>query len=91
MSNMRHWDALVKRYIDECLQGKEGPRGNDFNMRWIGSMVADVHRILTRGGGFMYPWGKREPEKPGKLCLLFEANPRGWLVGQAGGTATNGK
>jgi len=91
MSNMRHWDTPVKRYIDECLAGTEGPRGKDFNMRWIASMVADVHRILTRGGIFLYPWDKREPNKPGKLRLLYEANPMGWLVEQAGGAATNGK
>ena len=91
MSNMRHWDEPVKRYIDECLQGKEGPRGKDFNMRWIASMVADVHRIMSRGGIFMYPWDKREPNKPGKLRLLYEANPMGWLVEQAGGAATNGR
>ncbi|PZQ60366.1 MAG: class 1 fructose-bisphosphatase [Variovorax paradoxus] len=91
MSNMRHWDAPVKRYVDECLAGKEGPRGKDFNMRWIASMVADVHRILTRGGIFMYPWDKREPEKAGKLRLMYEANPMAWLVEQAGGAATNGK
>lgn len=91
MSNMRHWDAPVKRYVDECLAGKEGSRGKDFNMRWIASMVADVHRILTRGGIFMYPWDKREPDKPGKLRLMYEANPMGWLVEQAGGAATNGR
>lgn len=91
MSNMRHWDEPVRRYIDECLQGKEGPRGKDFNMRWIASMVADVHRIMTRGGVFMYPWDKREPNKPGKLRLMYEANPMGWLVEQAGGAATNGR
>ena len=91
MSNMRHWDAPVTRYIEECLQGQEGPRGKDFNMRWIASMVADVHRILTRGGVFMYPWDKREPEKPGKLRLMYEANPMSWLVEQAGGAATNGR
>ena len=91
MSNMRHWDEPVKRYIDECLQGTDGPRGKDFNMRWIASMVADVHRILTRGGVFMYPWDKREPEKAGKLRLMYEANPMSWLVEQAGGAATNGK
>jgi fructose-1,6-bisphosphatase I len=91
MSNMRHWDAPVRRYIDECLLGKEGPRGKDFNMRWIASMVADVHRILTRGGVFMYPWDKREPHKAGKLRLLYEANPMSWLIEQAGGAATNGK
>ena len=91
MSNMRHWDEPVKRYIDECLQGEEGPRGKNFNMRWIASMVADVHRIMTRGGVFMYPWDKREPNKPGKLRLMYEANPMSWLVEQAGGTATNGR
>jgi len=91
MSNMRHWDAPVKRYVDECLAGKEGPRGKDFNMRWIASMVADVHRIMTRGGIFMYPWDKREPEKPGKLRLMYEANPMSWLIEQAGGAATNGR
>ena len=90
MSNMRHWDTPMKRYIDECLQGKEGPRAKDFNMRWVASMVADVHRIMTRGGIFMYPWDKREPNKPGKLRLMYEANPMGWLIEQAGGAATNG-
>ena len=91
MSNMRHWDEPVKRYVDECLAGKEGPRGKDFNMRWIASMVADVHRILTRGGVFMYPWDAREPNKAGKLRLMYEANPMSWLVEQAGGAATNGR
>ncbi|HOE42872.1 MAG TPA: class 1 fructose-bisphosphatase [Rhodoferax sp.] len=91
MSNQRHWAAPVKRYIDECLQGRDGPRGKDFNMRWVGSMVADVHRILSRGGVFLYPWDNREPEKPGKLRLMYEANPMSWLVEQAGGAATDGK
>ena len=91
MSNMRHWAPPVKHYIDECLAGKEGPRGKDFNMRWVASMVADVHRILTRGGIFMYPWDKREPEKPGKLRLMYEANPMSFLIEQAGGASTNGK
>jgi fructose-1,6-bisphosphatase I len=91
MSNMRHWDAPIKRYVDECLAGQEGPRGKDFNMRWVASMVADVHRILTRGGIFMYPWDKREPEKAGKLRLMYEANPMGWLIEQAGGAATDGR
>jgi fructose-1,6-bisphosphatase I len=90
MSNMRHWDEPVKRYIDECLLGKTGPRGKDFNMRWIASMVADVHRILTRGGVFLYPWDKREPDKAGKLRLMYEANPMGWIVEQAGGAASTG-
>ena len=91
MSNMRHWDAPIKRYVDECLAGTEGPRGKDFNMRWIASMVADVHRILMRGGIFLYPWDKRDPGKPGKLRLMYEANPMSWLIEQAGGAATNGR
>ena len=91
MSNMRHWADPVKQYIDECLAGKTGVRGKDFNMRWVASMVADVHRILTRGGVFIYPWDKREPDKPGKLRLMYEANPMAWLVEQAGGAATNGQ
>jgi fructose-1,6-bisphosphatase I len=91
MSNQRHWAPPVTRYIDECLAGKDGPRGKDFNMRWVASMVADVHRILSRGGVFMYPWDKREPEKAGKLRLLYEANPMSFLVEQAGGASTNGR
>jgi len=91
MSNVRHWAPPVSRYIDECLAGKTGARGKDFNMRWVASMVADVHRILSRGGVFMYPWDKREPEKAGKLRLLYEANPMSFIVEQAGGAATNGK
>ena len=90
MSNMRHWAPPVRQYIDECLAGEDGPRGKNFNMRWVASMVADVHRILTRGGVFLYPWDKREPEKPGKLRLMYEANPMAFLVEQAGGAATNG-
>jgi fructose-1,6-bisphosphatase I len=91
MSNWRHWAAPVRRYIEECLQGTSGPRGKDFNMRWIASMVADVHRILTRGGVFLYPWDQREPHRPGKLRLMYEANPMAWLVEQAGGAAINGQ
>lgn len=91
MSNMRHWAPPVKRYIDDCLAGKTGPRGKDFNMRWVASMVADVHRILTRGGIFMYPWDAREPSKPGKLRLMYEANPMSFIVEQAGGASINGK
>jgi fructose-1,6-bisphosphatase I len=91
MSNMRHWASPVKTYIDECLAGKTGPRGKDFNMRWVASMVVDVHRILTRGGVFLYPWDQREPAKPGKLRLMYEANPMAFLVEQAGGMATNGQ
>jgi fructose-1,6-bisphosphatase I len=89
-SNARHWHAPVKRYVDELLAGKEGPRGKDFNMRWVASMVADVHRILSRGGIFMYPADTRDPGKPGKLRLMYEANPMAMLVEQAGGAATDG-
>ena len=90
MSNLRHWAPPMRRYIDECLAGRDGPRGKDYNMRWVGSMVADVHRILTRGGIFLYPWDAREPDKPGKLRLMYEANPMSFLIEQAGGLATNG-
>jgi fructose-1,6-bisphosphatase I len=90
-SNARHWYPPVKRYIDELQAGKTGPRGKDFNMRWIASMVADVHRILNRGGIFMYPADAREPDKPGKLRLMYEANPMSFIVEQAGGAATDGK
>jgi fructose-1,6-bisphosphatase I len=90
MSNMRHWAAPVKRYVDECLAGSGGIRKKDFNMRWIASMVADVHRVLSRGGVFMYPWDQRDPKKPGKLRLMYEANPMGFLVEQAGGAVING-
>ncbi|MGE4336164.1 MAG: class 1 fructose-bisphosphatase, partial [Pigmentiphaga sp.] len=89
-SNMRHWAPPVRRYIDECLTGQTGVRERNFNMRWIASMVADVHRILCRGGIFLYPWDAREPERPGKLRLMYEANPMAFLVEQAGGAATNG-
>lgn len=89
-SNSRHWYPPVKRYIDEMLAGRTGPRGKDFNMRWIASMVADVHRILNRGGVFMYPADEREPGKAGKLRLMYEANPMAFIVEQAGGAATNG-
>jgi fructose-1,6-bisphosphatase I len=90
MSNMRHWADPVRRYVDECLAGTSGVRDKDFNMRWIASMVADVHRVLSRGGVFMYPWDQREPHKPGKLRLMYEANPMSFLVEQAGGASTNG-
>ena len=89
MSNLRHWAPPMQRYVEECLAGSTGPRGKDFNMRWIASMVADVHRILTRGGVFMYPWDRREPKKAGKLRLMYEANPMAFIVEQAGGAATN--
>lgn len=89
-SNSRHWQAPVQRYIAELNQGKSGVRGQDFNMRWVASMVADVHRIMTRGGVFMYPRDNREPDKPGKLRLMYEANPMSFLIEQAGGMATDG-
>jgi fructose-1,6-bisphosphatase I len=90
-SNSRHWYAPVTRYITELEAGKTGPREKNFNMRWVASMVADVHRILNRGGIFMYPADQREPDKPGKLRLMYEANPMALLVEQAGGAATDGK
>jgi len=77
--------------LDECLVGKDGPRGKDFNLRWVASMVADVHRILTRGGIFIYPRDMKDPSKPGRLRLMYEANPMAFLVEQAGGAATNGR
>ena len=89
-SNARHWPAPVKRYVMELQEGETGPRGKNFNMRWVASMVADVHRILNRGGIFMYPADAREPDKPGKLRLMYEANPMAFLVEQAGGAATDG-
>jgi fructose-1,6-bisphosphatase I len=90
-SNARHWFPPVRRYIDELEQGNAGPRGKNFNMRWIASMVADVHRILNRGGIFMYPADARDPDKPGKLRLLYEANPMSLIIEQAGGAATDGQ
>lgn len=91
MSNKRHWYPPVSRYIDELLAGKTGPRNKNFNMRWIASMVADVHRVLCRGGTFMYPQDQRDPGKPGKLRLMYEANPMSFLVEQAGGKAFAGQ
>jgi fructose-1,6-bisphosphatase I/sedoheptulose-1,7-bisphosphatase len=90
-SNARFWEAPVKRYVDECLAGKTGPRGKDFNMRWIASMVAEAHRILMRGGVFMYPRDTKDPSKPGRLRLLYEANPVGMIMEQAGGRASTGE
>jgi len=90
-SNARFWEAPVHRYVTECQDGKSGERGRDFNMRWIASMVAEVHRILVRGGVFMYPRDTRDPEKPGRLRLMYEASPIGFLVEQAGGAASTGR
>jgi fructose-1,6-bisphosphatase I len=91
MSNQRHWEAPMQDYVRDLLAGADGPRGKDFNMRWIAAMVADVHRILTRGGIFIYPWDRKDPSKPGKLRLMYEANPMALLVEQAGGAATDGR
>ena len=90
-SNQRFWEAPVQRYVEECLQGKEGPRGENFNMRWVASMVAEVHRILTRGGIFMYPKDNKDPSKAGKLRLMYEANPMSMIVEQAGGASSTGR
>ena len=90
-SNSRFWEAPVKRYIDECLAGKPGVRGKDFNMRWTASMVAEAHRILMRGGVFLYPRDTKDASKPGRLRLLYEANPVGMIMEQAGGRASTGE
>ena len=91
MSNRRHWEAPMQRYVDDLLAGSEGPRGRDFNMRWVASMVADVHRIITRGGIFSYPLDARNREQGGKLRLMYEANPMAFIVEQAGGAASTGR
>ena len=90
-SNSRFWEPPVKRYVDECLAGKTGPRGKDFNMRWIASLVAEAHRILMRGGVFLYPRDTKETGKNGRLRLLYEANPIGFVMEQAGGRASTGR
>ncbi|MBI5861619.1 MAG: class 1 fructose-bisphosphatase [Rhodocyclales bacterium] len=90
-SNARYWEPPVKRYIDELLAGKDGPRGVDFNMRWVASMVADVHRILCRGGIFLYPLDSKTRAQGGKLRLMYEANPMAFIIEQAGGGATTGR
>ncbi|XXQ69050.1 class 1 fructose-bisphosphatase [Neisseriaceae bacterium B1] len=91
MSNQRHWESPVQTYIAELLAGKEGTRGKNYNMRWVASMVAEVHRILMRGGVFLYPKDNRDPSKAGKLRLMYEANPLGLVVEQAGGKITNAR
>jgi len=90
MSNYRFWQAPVQRHIDECLEGKAGARGKDFNMRWVASMVAEIHRILVRGGVFMYPIDSKAKNQGGKLRLLYEANPMSFIVEQAGGASSTG-
>lgn len=89
-SNSRFWEAPIQRYVEECLAGKTGPREQDFNMRWVASMVAEVYRILTRGGVFMYPRDTKDPGKPGKLRLMYEANPMSFIIEQAGGASHTG-
>jgi fructose-1,6-bisphosphatase I / sedoheptulose-1,7-bisphosphatase len=89
-SNSRYWEPAIKRYVNECLAGKSGPRGRDFNMRWIASLVAETHRILMRGGVFMNPRDRKDLTKPGRLHLLYEANVIGFIVEQAGGRASTG-
>jgi fructose-1,6-bisphosphatase I / sedoheptulose-1,7-bisphosphatase len=89
-SNARFWEPAVKRYVEECLAGKSGPRGKDFNMRWVASLVAELHRILMRGGVFLYPRDLKDASKAGRLRLLYEANPVSYLIEQAGGRSTNG-
>ena len=81
----------MRKYIDELLDGKTGPRGKDYNMRWIAALVAEIHRIMNRGGVFMYPADLRTPDRPGRLRLLYEANPMAMLMEQAGGAATDGR
>lgn len=91
MSNRRYWEEPVQRYVEECVKGKDGGREKNFNMRWVASMVAEVHRILTRGGIFMYPFDTKNPSKPGKLRLMYEANPMSFIVEQAGGASSTGR
>lgn len=87
MSNQRFWLEPMQDYVADLLQGEEGPLGKRYNMRWVAAMVAEVHRIMTRGGIFMYPYDSRDPKKPGKLRLMYEGNPMSFLVEQAGGLA----
>ena len=89
-SNHRHWDQPIRTYVDDCLTGVEGPRREDFNMRWTGSPVAEVYRIFTRGGIFLYPGDNRPGFQNGRMRLLYEANPIAYLIEQAGGSASTG-
>ncbi|MDD1615059.1 MAG: fructose-1,6-bisphosphatase I [Methylococcaceae bacterium NSP1-2] len=91
MSNQRFWQPPVQRYIAECVQGTDGVREKNFNMRWIASLVAEVYRILTRGGVFMYPLDTRDPSKAGRLRLMYEANPMAFIIEQAGGACSTGR
>jgi fructose-1,6-bisphosphatase I len=91
MSNQRFWESPVQRYIAECVQGTEGEREKEFNMRWVASLVAEVYRILTRGGVFLYPLDLRDPAKPARLRLMYEANPMAFIIEQAGGVCSTGR
>ena len=90
-SNERFWEPPVRRYIQECLAGRTGPRGRDFTMRWMASLVAETYRILTRGGVFLYPKDSQEPTQPGRLRLMHECNPISFIIEQAGGGASTGR
>ncbi len=90
-SNQRFWEPPVQLYVRECQEGADGVRGDDFNMRWNGALVAELHRILVRGGVFLYPWDSRLPRRKGRLRLLYEANPTAKLVEAAGGAASTGR
>ena len=90
-SNSRHWDESVRTYVEDCKRGKEGPRGREFNMRWTGTPVVDIYRILSRGGIYLYPGDKRREFRNGRLRLIYEANPIAWVVEQAGGAASTGR
>lgn len=90
-SNERFWEPPVRRYVSECLAGRAGPRGVDFNMRWVASLVAEVHRVLMRGGLFMYPQDGRPQGRAGRLRLLYEGSPMAHVVEQAGGAASTGR
>ncbi len=87
----RYWEPPVKRYVDECLAGRKGPRGVDFHFRWVASLVAETHRILMRGGICMYPRDTKDPDVPGRKRLLYEASPLSFVVEQAGGLASTGR
>jgi fructose-1,6-bisphosphatase I len=91
MSNQRFWEAPISQYVEECIAGKDGPRGKDFNMRWVASLVADVYRILTRGGVYLYPYDLRDPSRAGRLRLMYEANPMAFIIEQAGGACSTGR
>jgi fructose-1,6-bisphosphatase I len=90
-SNSRHWDDPIRTYVEDCRRGKEGPRGQDYNMRWSGSPVADIYRIVARGGIYLYPGDKRRGFRDGRLRLIYEANPIAWVIEQAGGAASTGR